>query len=649
MTGALRSTARSPIAIVLMGLLVLVFLILGVGGGGRFPDVFRSGGGDAVVSAGAHSMTSQDFRKIFESEKERFDKQAQQVTTVELLVQNGFDQQLLNAIALDESEVEMLSRAGIDPGPAVVDAEIRKMPIAFDPVTGKFSEQQFTQALAAQGLTPRQAEAEIQDELAERHFGLALQQGFQAPRIYAALTAIAGLENRDVTYFALDPRTVPQPGAPTDAQLLALMKEHAAQLTRPEMRVISLVRFSAAALAPTVTVDPADVQKEFAFKKDSLSKPETRTVIQIPVKTAAQGAQAAARLSHGDDPAKVASAFGVEAVTYPDKPQSAIADRKLASLAFSMKPGEVRGPVQGDLGLAALKVLKITPGVEATLESARPGIEADLRAKAAKDRAYDLSQKFDDARQAGAGIAAAAAKVGVPVVTVGPVTAQGVGPDGKPNPLLTDKILKSAFSHASGEDTDLEDAGSGEYYALHVDKVNPPAMPPLAEIRPQLAQAWIQEQFVRALKAKADGLMGDLRGGETIEKAAASAGGHVVHQVGMQRIAAKQYQALGGDFLQGVFSAKAGEVFAAPGPQGQVFVAHLDAIRPADPTTTARALEAIRPHFTQTYVEDVADAMKAAARAAVKPTVNLALARRAIGVDPDIMKAAGGAKSGKAQ
>ena len=50
MTGSLRSTARNPVAIALMGLLILVFLLLGVGGGGRFPDMFRGGKADAVVS-----------------------------------------------------------------------------------------------------------------------------------------------------------------------------------------------------------------------------------------------------------------------------------------------------------------------------------------------------------------------------------------------------------------------------------------------------------------------------------------------------------------------------------------------------------------------------------------------------------------------
>src|SRR5665213_3105467 len=99
MTGVLRSTAKNPVAIALMGLLVLVFLILGVGGGGRFPDLFAAASADSVVTAGSHAMSSRDFRQAFDQEKKRFEQQSGQPASIEMLVQNGFDQQLLNAIA----------------------------------------------------------------------------------------------------------------------------------------------------------------------------------------------------------------------------------------------------------------------------------------------------------------------------------------------------------------------------------------------------------------------------------------------------------------------------------------------------------------------------------------------------------------------
>ena len=633
MTGTLRSTARNPVAIVLMGLLILVFLIIGVGGNGRFPDLFRQVRADSVVSAGAHAMSATDFRKIFEQQKQKYEDSSKQTVTNGFLVQNGFDQQLLGAIGEDQSLAELLSRIGVDPGPKLVDEQIRKLPFAFDRVTGKFSETQFVQFLAAQGLTAGQAQTELADDLAQRHFLYAVQAGFRVPRVFAAMNAVAGLENRDISYFILDPKVVPQPAAPTDAQLVAFMQEHVAQLTRPETRIVSVVKFSAAALAPTITVDPAAIQKEFDFRKDTLSTPETRSVVQIPVKTAAQGVDAAARLTRGEDPGEIAKSHGVQPIIYADKPTSAIADRKLAAIAFALSAGQAKGPVQGDLGLAAIKIVKITPAKPATLESARPKIEADLRQKAARDKAYQLSQAFDDARNGGANLQAAAAKAGVPVETAGPFTATGKDAQGQAVAGLTDPMVKSAFAKHPGDDADLEDAGSGEYFAVKVDKVIPPALPTLAEARPALTRAYESQLYFTALRAKANALVAQLKAGAPIAQVASTVGGHVVTQAGMQRIQAAKYQAMGQNFLQAVFGVKPGDAFAAGAPGG-VYIAKLDAVRPGDTTQMAQVTNAIRARMGESYLQDIIASAKAAARREIKPQINVALARQAIGVDP---------------
>jgi peptidyl-prolyl cis-trans isomerase D len=637
MTGALRTTARNPVAIAMMGLLILVFLILGAGGGGHLSDILGGTHGDAVVVAGSHSMSARDFQKVFDQNRQRFEEQSKQQVSVELLVKNGADQQLLNEIADDEAETEMLNRAGIDPDPSLVDNEIKKLPFAFDKVTGQFSEQQFIQFLANQGLTPREAEAELNDQLTQRHFMVAAENGFRIPYAFAALNAVTGLQNRDVSYFTIAATTVPQPATPTDAQLMAFMHEHAQQLMRPEMRIITVALFSAKALAPSVTVDPAEVQKEFNFKKDTLSTPERRTVIEIPVKSAAQASETSTRLSKGEAPDAIAKSFGIEPVSYPDAPQSAIPDRKVAAAAFALPAGQVSGPVQGDLGMAVLKVVKITPATAANFDAARPAIEADLRTRAAQNQAYELSQKFDDARQGGASVADAARKAGVAVLTVGPVTSQGMDGDGKPNTTLTPQILKSAFALAQGEDGDLEDAGAGEYFAVHVDRVLAPSLPPLDEKRALLTQAYMREQVIKALKAHGDALIAQIHKGATMDQAAAQVGAHVTQRAGMQRIQAQQYKALGGEFLQGVFTGKPGDVFMAGANDG-ISIVRLDAIRPGDPTATARAMQTIAPKLSQEYFQDIMASLKTGARREIRVSINSTLAQQALGIDPSVLK-----------
>ncbi len=652
MTGALRSTARNPVAVGLMGILILVFLILGVGGGSRFPDLLAGTRGDAVAAAGAHAMSPRDFQKVFEQEQQRFEQQAGQSVPVDVLVKNGFDAQLLEAIAGDEAESEMLTRAGIRPPAEVVADEIKKLPFAFNRVTGKFDPAQYQRFLAEQGMTPAQAQSEIADEMAQRHFDAALQAGWRLPASYAALEALVALENRDITYFVLGPRAVPTPPPPTDAQLMAFMNEHAAQLRTPETRVISLVRFSAKALEPGVKVDPADVEKAFAERKDKLSSPERRGIVQIPVRTAAQAAEAQARLTRGEPPAAIAKAFGVEPVIYASAAQSDIADRRIAAAAFDLREGQVSGPIQGDLGAAVIKVTKVTPPAPATLESARPALETELRAKAARDQAFKTSEAYDEARQGGASMADAAKKAGATIITLGPITKDGLGGDGKPVAGLDPKIVKSAFSHAANEDSDLEDAGQGEYFALHVDRVNPPALPPLADKRALLAQAWTHEQLVTALKAKADAAVAQVHKGQSLEQAAAAAGVRVEKLAGLQRVKAQQYKQLGGEVLQAAFGSKVGDVVAAGAPDG-IAVVRVDAARPADPQALAQATAAVRTRLTSDYLNDISAEVKDASRRLVRTSVNRPLACRSLGVDPSLCTpgaaSAGGGSGAKAK
>jgi len=634
MTGTLRSSARNPIGIALMGALTLVFLLLGVGGGQRMPDILSGAKVDSVVSAGSHVISATEYKSIFEQQKKRLEQQSGQTYTADFLVKNGFDQDLINQMSMDQAEAEMLRRAGIKPAPGLIDDQIKKIPFAFDKVTGKFSAAQFTQFLAAQGLTLRQVQDDFTDELAERHFGLALAAGFQMPRAYSAINAIAALENRDVSYFFLDPHIIPPPAPPTDAQLTAFMKSHAAELTRPEMRTITLARFSAASLSPTVKVDDSQIEKEFATRKASLSTPETRTVVQIPVRTAAEGAQAVLRLSKGDSPSVIAKSFGVDPIMYVDKSQDGIADRKLGAIAFSLKAEQPQGPVQGDLGMAVLEVTKITPAKTANLADARAKIEADLRQKAAQDKAYAMSEAFDQARQGGASVAAAAQKAGATPVTIGPFTATGLGEDGKAIPLLNEKIIKAAFSVGAGEDTDIADAGPGDYFALHVDHVAPPSLPPLDQARPKLTQAYMADVVRTAFRARAEGLQKDIRAGKPIDAVAASVSAHVVRLNDIQLIKAQQYQNLGREFLNAVFTVKAGETFAVGAPGG-AFVAKLDRVAPGDPTLTAAVANAVRGKLSQDYLRDLMDTSKRAAEKEVAVKSNLKLARQTLGVDAD--------------
>ncbi|MGA0607132.1 SurA N-terminal domain-containing protein [Phenylobacterium sp. VNQ135] len=626
MLAAIRSFAKSWVAAVLIGLLIVSFAIFGIN------DVFRGAVGDQVIKAGSRVITSAQFRREYDQYRKELEQQSGQAITPEMAAANGIDRQVLTGLATREAFAEMLNRMGIRPSDKLLVAEIQKIPAFFDPISGRFDRKTFEQRLGENGLRPEDFDRILSDQMAAQHWGSGVGEGLRAPRAYGALAAIYGLESRDVAYFNVTPANVPPVAPPTDAQLTQFMQQNASQLTRPEMRVLTVVRFSPQATAANTPIDQAELQKLYDFRKDTLSQPETRTVVQIPAKDAAAAQQIQARLTRGEAPAAVAKAVGVDAITYENKPRTAIADRRVAEAAFRLPAGQV-AQAQGELGLAVIKVVSITPGRAISLDEARPMLEAELRKTAAVQKAYDQAQAYDQAHQAGSDVAAAAQKAGVPSLTVGPVIKQGVDQQGRPVPGLTPQILEQAFSLPAGGESDLVDAGEGEFFAVKVDRVVPPAMPPLAEIRTELARVWTARETASRMEARANELAARVRKGEPLAAVAASAGVSVSQATDLSRQNAGQRQDLSRELMARAFATKPGEVFVTRARDFAFSVGQVGGVRMQPGPVAAMLAEQSRPELASTMFREIAEAAQTAARTKLKVRTDVNRARTAVGME----------------
>ena len=586
-----------------------------------------------VIKAGSRKISMQDFRREYDNYKRRIEQQSGQTISPEMAEENRLDAVVLQGVATREAFAELLARAGIRPSDKLVLDQIQKIPAFFDPISGRFDRNTFERQLAQNGLRPQDFDAGLRDEMASQHWAVAIQNGLAAPRTYGALASIFALESRDLSYFVLTPASVPQPAKPTDAQLQAFIDQNREALTVPETRTITVVPFTpqAAGAAASGPIDPAELQKRYQFRKDTLSKPETRTIVQVPAKDQAAAQAAAARLQRGEDPAAVAKSLGVEAVTYDDKPRTAIADRKVAEAAFRMQAGAV-APVQGDLGLAVVKVVSVTEGREVTLEEARPMLEAEIRKDMVAEKVYAQTQAFDDAHQAGATLAEAAAKAGVTPQTIGPINAQGIDEQGRQYGIPP-KILETAFALPSGGESEITDLGDGAYFAVKVEKVVAPHVRPLEEIRNEVTQEYMRRQLITALEEKANQLAERVRKGETLEAVAASAGVSVQRLTGLTRQTAQAHQDLGRELIGRAFGSKPGETWTARASNG-LAVGQIGNVRMDAGPTAARLAETNRGELTQVLFREMADSAQAYARAKLKVKVNAERARAAAGFAP---------------
>lgn len=596
---------------------------------------------DAVIQAGSRTFTTDDFKREFDAYRRQSQQQGQQITADEA-VAAGVDQQMLQALAQRESVAAILTKLGIVPSAELVFQQIAKVKAFLDPVTGKFDKNTYVQVLSQNQLTPAAFEKDERDQLAYSQYASAAAAGLKPPRLYGALVGAYEFEDRDLSLFAIKPEILGKEPTPTDADLTKLMKDNADKLTIPETRQLTVVKFSAAALAPTITADPAEVKKRYDFRKE----PEKRSLIQVTVKDAAQAQDVSAKLKAGGDPAAVAKAAGLQApLIYTDTPKNGVADSKVGDAAFALADGAVSGPIQGNLGWAVVKITKITP--PKTFEEAKAAIENEVKGEAAANKAYDLVQKYEAAHDKGSTIVEAAKAAGVTPQTFVPVTAGGQDSDAKPVDGLTPRMLKEAFALSPGGDTDVIQDSKGEYFTVHVDKVFPPALPSLDKVRPRLTQFFLQREMSKRLDAKLAELQARVKKGESLDAVAKSVGSDVTH-LSINRNLAQQNRNLPPQLLQQLFEAKVGDVVITGSG-----LAKIEAIKPPAPGVIASAMQNGQLSLARSIFDETQQEARSWAKDQVKPKINLALARQAIGASDKAAPATGAAlpaaPAGKAQ
>jgi peptidyl-prolyl cis-trans isomerase D len=632
MMAQIRAFAKSPFATALLGLLMVAFIIFGIRGVATnvgAPDEVLKAGGRPAINAAA-------FKERFNFFKTQVEQQNQQPISVQDAVAHDLDRRVLDKLAFSESFADMEQRMGIRPADQLIVDKLRTIPKFFNPISGQFDKDAYNQFLAQNNMTAAQAEGELRDEIGERQFVSGMAAGLRSPLAYSAMQAAYLKEGRSFQWFVVGPQILGPPIKPTDAQLNAFIKENGARLMKPEMRQLSIVHFSAAALAPTITPSDADIQKRFNFEKDTLSSPEKRSFVQIPIKDPKTGADIAARLKAGADPALLAKQYGVQPVTYTDQPKGGVADKGVAAAAFALKAGETSGPINGDLGPSVVRLFSITPGHEATLADAKAKIEAEVRKASSEEKVYALVQKYDDMHSGGSDMAASAKAAGQTVTALPPIVAKGTDLQGQPS-NLPPKVLQAAFSQAQGADTDPIDMGQGEYYVVRVDKVLPPALPLLDEIRPKLTQYFMLRDATAKLQAKAQALAAAIAKGQSMSEAAKSVGATVSEASNVLRNGTSP--AYSADLVGRLFLAKPGEVVVGEDVKLGFAVGKLEKVVPADPAAIAPLVLQQRDQVSKSLFDDLGQATRQAARSLVKPHVDYAKARAALGIDPATLPA----------
>jgi len=614
----------------LMVLLVASFAIFGM------QDLFGKMGGDNVVTAGDRSVSVNEFKDDFDRYKQSYSQQNQgQTLSNDAFVESGGHIQMLNELADQTAFAAWLDSLGVKPSAKMIVAEIAKIPAFFNSVTGRFDKDIYRQRLAQNQMTEKQLEDSIADEIASQQYITAAVAGFNAPRIYAASQAAMTLQSRDASLFVINEKNITMPAPPTDKELSDFYNSRLQQLQMPELRQASLVRFDPVSYAKSISIDEAAVRKLYEARLKTLATPETRSFVVVTTQSQADANAISAALKSGQTPEAAAKAHKGQIITYDQKPQTDVPDKKIAAAAFSLKAGEVSGAFQSELGYAVIRMGDIKTGSTPSYESVHAELAQEYIKEQAANRVNKDSNTFSDAIRAGKDFEATAKELGLTVVKLEPMTAQGQTGNPQVNYATQFMPLVRAIYDlpSAGSASDVEELGEGQYFAVRLDVIKPAGAPPLDQIKGELAQYWMAEKVGGAVQDVADKALARLKAGESFAAVAASLNAPVQKLPGLNRATAQQSR-LPAPVLSRIFGGQAGENFTAPLNQVNIAIGHIDAIHQADAQQANSIATALRPQMTQSIQRDIAVTTRSAARTVVKAQTFPNAAIVALGVTP---------------
>ena len=479
------------------------------------PTTVATVSGEEISAAAydhAYRATVEQYRQIF---RDRFSD--------ELLRSLRIQDQVIDRLV---TERLMTQRAAVE-GTAVSDeelsGEIVKIP-AFQK-DGRFARDQYLRVLSRAGLTPPAFEQDLRAQLLQRKLQGLITDGVKVSEAEVRQYWEGRRARVRAAYLLVSPEPF-VPGAEAGyAEIEAYYKGHQAEFTRPERRRV-LAALLPGASVPAPAPSDAEVEAAYQERRAEFEQPERRKVAHILVRVPTVGGSAAeegtkqkaeaalARVKGGADFAQVARDVSQDEATASRGGELGVVARgelmaPFEQVVFELKRGEVGGPVRTGYGYHVVKVLDVLPASKKELREVAPTIRAGL---AAEGQLRELRKKAEEAHErllAAPDFAAEARQRGLTVREIGPLAR----PDAVEGIGRVAEATTAIFALPPGGVSAPVKVPEG-YVVFRLLEKEEPKVLPLAEVRPQAAQAVRRQKAQEAAQTRAKQLADALRAGE---------------------------------------------------------------------------------------------------------------------------------------
>ncbi len=579
MRNAAKGVVGKAIMTVVMGLIIVSFVIWGVG------DMLRGFTASTVASVGGAKISAQEYHYAYQRTLQQYQRRLRQPFTNEQARAIGLDRQVLQRLVSEAAIDDETRQLGLN----ISDEAIRNLITSnpnFQDKSGAFDPQRFAGILRDNDMNERSYVSDLRKTMLRQFIVAALTTGIAAPKAEVKAEADYEGQTRSADYFVLRAAAAGDIAAPSEEALKAFFNDRKSSYRAPEYRGIDVVALEPETLANPAEVSDADAEAAYAKlagEDPRFGSPEKRGLQQILFPNQAEADAAEAKIKAGasfDDILEERNLKPQDA-GLGETTKDAIIDKAEADAVFALPQGGVSGVLSTQFGPVIVRVKGIAPSTIKPFAEVAQEIKRQVSASRAGDKIQAIHDKIEDLRVSGKPLAEAAKEAGLTTQTVAAVDAQGNDPSGKPL-ALPDKtdLLRAAFASDVGLDEAPLQTGDNGFVWFAVTKIEPSHDRTFEEAKPEVEAQWRAEQIDKALAAKADDLVKQLRAGASVAEVAKSVGAEAKTAVDIHR---DEKTGLPETVVAAIFREPADGSGSAATPEGRiVFKIAVDRTPPVD-------------------------------------------------------------------
>ena len=468
-----------------------------------------------VARVDGHDITQQDWDNAHRAESDR------------LRAQNpNMDAKLLDSAEARYATLEKLVRDRVLVAAAqkmhltTTDSELvrtlQEIPAiaALKKPDGSLDAEAYKALVGTQGMTPEGFEANLRKELAlNQVLGSVTATSFTTgAQLKQAMDAL--YQRREIQVARFDAAAFAPKVQANEADLKAFYKANTGLFKQPEEAAVEYVQLDLAAVAAGISVSEDDLRTYYKENAQRLAGPEERRASHILI-NAPKGAHAAER-----EKAKAKAEELLERVRKDPKSFADVAKKEsqdpgsapnggdlgyfghgamvkpFEEAVFRMKDGEISDVIESDFGYHIIELTGIKAPKVPSFEEMRPKLEADLRKQQAQRKFAEVAETFTNGvYEQSESLQPIADKLKLSIHKAEHVTRQ-VAP-GAQGPLANARFLEALFSQDSLENkrnTDAVELAPSSLVAGRVVKYSPARTLAMDEVGDKLKQLYTQKK-----------------------------------------------------------------------------------------------------------------------------------------------------------